>query len=1264
MRGNARGRAPLAPLLLLLLLLLTGALAATIIPPDVFANGCDPESAATAVAYCVGETPDTSTARATVLEVTRSTRTALQFGSGTPAELGLRLTLTVEVDEANHRGCVVEFQWSVVPQAGGDRICSPTLCTSDKETLSGAACERVVPITVEVEIPAVSHEMPLEAVQYSPYEYVLLKQPEYFPQRLKHAPVNSRSPLFSDNDAVVDLITVNGGYTPQGDVIPVWQLIDPNYESDADDAFYCGRGESLVDDPSGRRQCCFRGRLFTADDDDGGTGRVGSDQNLDYGRRQVDLPNSPALLDFCAANTASAYGAPAFAWSKSDRGVQEIASMYACYKSSTCESHVGYYPAIPPLEALENYIGRGSTKLRTFDTLATEALDPYSELIDVEIAGIMATQHEYKNRVRGSSTRRVEYQQSIKNVYKIIAPELNADQGSPAYNIDDAPNLAALRTLLARDFKNRGSSVVDNAVVNGTWVTIPMKRFAPPYMRRLRCGYCGQQEELLTQACPTLAVNKAGGEDDRIFKTCPIGDVSQRCKDVKQLKGDPENRNDRCDDDDNPNIYWSEIRHVRAYAQSLWFLGTNPVCAAMRIDPNATPVTRQLLQVRVTKTATPEVAFELVVADTTSASRSGGISNNVRIDLAPGESDLAALQDVSNGAYLDDDERVVVCDSVLFANDVFTVDHFATRAPSDPFENPFDTLRHPDVVADAVVAPNATCAGCPTTMQFYDASDAAEELLWYYMDADETQRGWRAPSDIDMSHIGDNTQGTRAAQEAVRSTCGKCGVGMDLFEPDGCDAIDSDQLTKPDDGETLILPTTLPNSCLDNINSDDVDRTCKNQLSAVMPDSLGCTGRLPRLCAPTDNAPAGKYAAMRNDVARAIQSVNSPTGPRSFNDLSAYASGFPPDTDLDAPNVWLGASSASAANRALYATNKRRADLPPRKRAWRQTTLAINLAGSYAELAPTLLPCLYAIDYVPCKLASAQADAGVEARGTFNTVLPRSAPATIPPREYFYVMDWGVDATCGLRLAAQQNAPFVRELAIIITVPATVYQIEFSCTLRDPSVAVAANRTGYIGVFENDAQLLTAPVMSCDQQTAYVAQFSFDIDTAYTPSYDSGSDACSGIAAATSLRGAGVPSVLYDNQRPERDAPPEQPRTDASPSPSASPAPSAVPTNDPLSTPTTAPATATPDPSLGPQRSTSPSPTPSPSTDLPPAGDVEDDPEDVDEDNARAYWIFAAVVGGIILCLLCLCLSCCIYKRATSSDAGSLEDYATVDAYN
>jgi hypothetical protein len=188
--------------------------------------------------------------------------------------------------------------------------------------------------------------------------------------------------------------------------------------------------------------------------------------------------------------------------------------------------------------------------------------------------------------------------------------------------------------------------------------------------------------------------------------------------------------------------------------------------------------------------------------------------------------------------------------------------------------------------------------------------------------------------------------------------------------------------------------------------------------------------------------------------------------------------------------------------------------------------------------------------------------------------------------------------------------------------------------------------------------------MSCDQQTAYVAQFSFDIDTAYTPSYDSGSDACSGIAAATSLRGAGVPSVLYDNQRPERDAPPEQPRTDASPSPSASPAPSAVPTNDPLSTPTTAPATATPDPSLGPQRSTSPSPTPSPSTDLPPAGDVEDDPEDVDEDNARAYWIFAAVVGGIILCLLCLCLSCCIYKRATSSDAGSLEDYATVDAYN
>lgn len=1230
--------------------------AQNIIPSSVFTDACDPASNAAFVSYCDGKTPESSTARATVLEISRATRGELEFTSGSADELGLRMSLSVDVDEANHLGCNMTFTWSVVPQAGQDRICSPTVCATDKDPNLGAgACDRVVPITVRIQIPGVAHEMPLATTQYSPYEYVLLNQPEYFPQRMKHFPVPGNPFAFVDNNQIADLMQANNGYTPRGDVINVWQLIDPNYETDTDDAFYCARGEP--DDTSGRRQCCFRGRLFTADDEDD-AGRVSADNNLQFGRNLPSLPNSPALLDFCAANKDSAYGAPAFAWSKADKSAQPIDTIFGCYSlQPNCDSQNSYYPAIPPLQAIENYIQRGATKLLARDTRFTEAEDPLSELIDVEVAGTMATQHEYRDHIHNDDSDRIAYQQALKNLYAANAVYLNTDQGPPAANIDDADNLEAFRGLLARDLKNLDASKEEYTIVNGTWITIPMKRFDPAYMRRLRCGYCGMQPELETYACPTVSKSKPGGRDDTNFKSCAFGDVSQKCKDVKKPQGDPENYDDRCNSAD--NIYWSEIRHVRAYAQSMWFLGTNPVCAAMKLDSRAPPITHQRINVQITKGNTVPVPLEFTVSNTDATSQLGG-SGNVRVDLAPGESDAVALQNPSDGVYISDGDRIVVCDSVLYPNGFLTVDHFANSAPSNPFENPFDALQNPDVEDETI----GTCAGCSTVMQFHDPEGvASEQLLWYYMDKQEAAADWRSESDINMDNIQNNAQGVEAAKSAVRDTCGKCGVGMELFQPDGCDAIANNQMTEPDAGESFILPNTLTDSCLNLKNGDTDDRTCRSQMHAVMPDALGCSKRLPRLCAPTDNAPAGKYRKIREDTATAARSINSKTGPRSFNDLSAYNSGFPPNTNLDAPNTWLGVSRTAETKRALYTNNKRRPDRAARRPAWRESTLSINLSGTYAELSPVLLPCVYDIDYVPCQIASNQAGTGATAAGSFRTALQTNAPASIPERRYTYVVAMGPDATCALRLASTPTATMVAQLVVAVTDTSIVTSLDFECTLKDSNVPVASNRTGYIAVFENGAQLLTVPIMSCDKQSEYVAQFG-GIDPAYTPLYDSNEDPCTGNAGATKLRGSGVPLVLYGDERPERSAldPPVQLPSAVSPSPSAFPTATSVAPNDPFSTPTAATPSTTADPDLGPQRSANPTASPSPSA-SPVASitEIETEFSDVEDENNMLYALIAIVAGGILLCCVCICCVCIIYKR--SSTSATNYDYLDTSLY-
>lgn len=1228
---------------------------------------CTPGDGATFEAYCDGETRDTTTAMVIVRGVEQDTCGSYGFPASCQGTAAIRVSYTLRVDEANHRGCTIGFDWGVVPVRGEDRICDPTKCATDKS--QSPVCQRIQPLRVDIDVPGSVHEVPLVAEQFSPFEYMTMVQGEHFPQRKNHAPVygdTRRVPLFENfiNDLQgpnADGLNVDNDDT---DRIPVWSVIDPNYESAFDDAFYCGIGSQK--DVSGRRQCCFRGRQFVADDDDGDS--TNAQQNLDYGRiNAAQSKRSPAILDFCMANTDAVYGPNAFAWSKADESAGSVPSVYKCSVGTRCRSEAGFFPTTNPYDSLLQYFDTGNYDLATVDDRVADSEDDQevleSTLYEAQIAGMLRQGRDFDDIADDDGDRR-RFRISLRETYKMTRVRINMDDtyGPPAYNFQKKIDTELYQKLLLRDAKNVDTEEESLNAVNGTWVTLSLDGSGGnPKARRLRCGYCGSSPTLLAKAsCPTERGKIAPGEGDS-FLPCPPGDVSQSCASLGQVNYDPELFSQRCDDDGD-RIRWSEIRHPRAYAVSRWFLGMSPVCAAMKSNAKSIRV-HQKVRMRVVRRNVPDggmasqVEVDLDYSDAKVRAGQSSASQSLLADISPETSDVSQLTVATTGAAMSADERVVVCDSALYKQQsLYDKDRFAEIASSDPYANPFDAIKNPAVLDETL----GTCAGCTTMQQFLaeDAEEPNELLLWYHMSQKETSESWRSMLGFDATRA---DRALDSYKDIVRGWCGKAGVGMELFAVDGCDALSSSEFNEPEPGSDLIMPgessTCTGRYETSDTPSSDSQFSCASKVPYVMPDALACSDRLPRLCAPTTNAPAGKAKRMVQEAADAAASINSPTGPTSFNDVSYSHHGFPEGTDLDRPNVWLGLATGTTTQRALFSTNRRSTSAQARASAWRESVVNAYLTGMFVVVEQPLFPCIYSIVYPSCQLAS-ESDNGAVADGTFNTRLADTvAVASFVPREYEYSMYMGDRVACRLRVASATPSDYVNTLALTVDNPKTVVEIQFQCTLLDNTRPIASDETGYLLVRADQSPLFSVPIMSCDTQSAFVASFGpEETNVLYTPRYPTGEqDPCNSISQARSGRRGvsdNLPLVVVGDDIPVTE--PAVPVATTTPVPTPTP----TPTTDPTAEVGEMEDDEDADQPVPNPRSPSPSPTPSATANaIPtPTPEVDDDTTPDPEGENTTLLVVGVIAAIVVLCIGLTCCTCCIVQSSKKSKAKTQQE--------
>jgi len=1158
----------------------------------LLADQCDPDNTATFRRSCVSTASGTTTAdppvTATIeiIGIVRQTCATLGFSKNAldcndnPNTVAYHLSMNLHMDEANHQACKIQFVWGVVPdEVNGDRLCSPFKCDTGRATSDVFGCDQIEPLLITIDVPAMTHESVLEADQFTPFDYVILSQGEYFPQSNYHMPVAKTKADLLNRAAFESAYLAGAGTSATRSTHEVWSLIDPNYQTSCSEGgscafashagFFCSdpaaEYNTGVDHPVGRDECCVRGRIYSASNLDqngspsltalGTTSGLYSNPDFPYVTgTDKNTFNHPLRLESCAADPSNPQDA--FAWAHPDTITERESQLLFYYDSggidyanngtvvpstgsaSSVRTLSGYYPTTPPRRALSNYFAADVRQLATMDDRNPATHEPLRKSRPMGII------HEYSAQ---NDTIDTLYANTAKAVYP-IGERVHTYLGS-IYNrrplVDTTPWTRHGRLpdeLYRRDARNHPDGE-SGRLANGAWVPTPMKQ---PWdgsrqereTYRLRCGYCGSSPTVFNEPCPTLNERNpckgnvvdcpdTGFDTNSGTRTGQLACPMVATKDGMEVSFDQANNGGgsaalrttidatnafTVESVRTDSLRWSERLHPRAFAESVWVLGTTPMCAAMR---PAETITHSKIEVTVTKiqsTVTLPATMDLSISEPNP--RYGRVSSNtyVRGDI---QTELpqqkSALQDT---VYMDAADRVQVCDTYLYDSITMSHDRFAAVASADPFTNPYDGLNATAVGVDGVVS----CRGCSPLDQF-NGTDPSDNLLWRYILAGDYETEWRTKLPVTKTL----SETEAFIQRDIDNVCGKRGMGMELYQLNGCDAVLQNNRTFPRSASGHAMPTSM-DSCSNNQDKYPDARNVPREQTCAVPgitvaanDYLGCSRAHANLCIPSSNPV--------DDWARMVAARNQPTT-RTDEQLRNEL-GWRPDTRLDRPNTWLGRSTLdghTAHGRSLYYTNDRRDGARLVGPSIRTSRINVYVTSAFAPVRRLVVPCVNSIEFSPCQMSTHEAVPATSA-GRFLLQIPVSEPA-FDTRNFVLNMVYGDGVSCRLSLStyASDIGPFNETLVIPISkssaeIAVISREIEFECTLTDATAPIADDQVGYIYVREGITPLLGIRMPSCDQHTRMVAQCPQN-NNVFTPFYaNTVRQPCSGISGASNTCG-------------------------------------------------------------------------------------------------------------------------------------------------
>ena len=642
--------------------------------------------------------------------------------------------------------------------------------------------------------------------------------------------------------------------------------------------------------------------------------------------------------------------------------------------------------------------------------------------------------------------------------------------------------------------------------------------------------------------------------------------------------------------------------------------------------------------------------MDLSILDDEPYGRQSSVSS-VRSEIHPGNQPTDKLKDRNNGVYAVDAEYMVMCDSHLYDPVSYDRNYFVEVASNDPFTNPFEakTLSAFD---DA-----SNCYGCLPWDQFSN-STLSTRMMWFYLTEQERKRDW-----ITSFSSSINKNSLNEHQHLFDKYCGKVGVGMDIFEYDGCDALSNDFEPEISDESGYPMPSPPTDECKTLYNKDD-DGTCTSNLKFVLPDSLACSGRLPSLCRP-QGTPARKATQFESLQERMQNDFN--TNPqKDINDMGYEYHGFRPDVNLAAPNNWIGVSSTDRTTRSAYFTNARNPTLPKYKKAVRKSTVHIFATERFLEAAPIPVPCVYSIDYSPCLLASHEEKFPSQASGGYRITLSPSEPPTSSPVPYRDFVGYAGDVTCTSALDRNQDDDIVKFSAAQLFHGIGAFS-SFTCTLNDKKKPTRDSDQGILVITAYDGiPVLVIPLMSCDQHNAFAqALDGITTNLTYTPYYPSDLDPCNGIPDALETRKGPrglTPEAIdprgddinfqFPANNDDEDVTNDDDGFITDPLPTPTPTPTIL-----VEIPGADPDISDDDESLGPNKGATPTPTASA---IPTIINSIYEAENVESSQNPENYIWLFIITGVAVSVLCICICCSCYisRKSDKKAYGDLDTYS------